>query len=201
MTLARWFGILGGVLLVLGGTPVVAQSSADALFHDAAQQYVAGDTEAARQAVEKGLLVAPSDPRLQALRKKLKQQEKQRGGGRSSGQESQNRQQDQQSGEEGAQEKEADKSGEKRRAQADAPSGQQSPRQSDPQQSARSEQAGQNAQGGGARQRQGAERQQVDALSRAQAERLLQALENQEKKLLREVRTQAQKSTTVEKDW
>jgi hypothetical protein len=41
----------------------------------------------------------------------------------------------------------------------------------------------------------------MNALSRAQAARILQALENQEMKLLREVQARSQKTTTVEKDW
>jgi hypothetical protein len=196
MTPIRWLGALGGLLLVLGGTPVAAQSSADAFFHDAAQRYVAGDQEAARRAVERGLKVAPSDPRLRALQKKLKQQEKRREGGRSSQKGTQNRQQNQRSRGKSSQE-ESSRSGKERRPQSNASSNQQSPRPSD----AQSAQTGQNAQGGGAQQTRSADRRHVNALSRAQAKRLLRTLENQETKLLREVQARGQTSTTVEKDW
>lgn len=198
MTFLRWIGFIGGLLLVLGGTPVAAQSSADAFFHDAAQHYVAGDQEAARQAVERGLKVAPSDPRLLALRKKLRQQDQRGGGGdQSSQQGSQNRQQDQRSRGENAQEEQSEDSGQESRSQANAPSDPQSSQRKGPQ----STQTGQNAQGRGSQETPDSDRRRTNALSRAQAARILQALENQERKLLREVQARSQKSTTVEKDW
>jgi hypothetical protein len=45
------------------------------------------------------------------------------------------------------------------------------------------------------------ERRPPRSLSRAQAARLLRALENQEQKLLREVQGQTDEPQSVEKDW
>ena len=197
----RWIGIVAGLLLGVSGAPVVAQSSADAFFHDAAQQYVDGDVEAARRSVTRGLEVAPSDPRLQALREKLTTQEQERGSSGSSQRGAQNRPQSQQSKDEGNQEEQSGESEEESRSHADSPSDQQS-------QSSRGGEAGSSAQAGDraqnrAREAQEGSRRSTEALSRAQAARLLRALENQEIKLLREVRRQSQGQDTeaVAKDW
>ena len=200
MTLLRWIGLIGSLLLVLGAPPVAAQSSADAFFHDAAQQYVTGDQEAARRAVKQGLKVAPWDPRLLALKKKLRRQDRNRrprGGGQSSRQGSQNRQQRQQSRGENAQEQQSGESGQEPRSQANAPSDSRSSQRK----GAQSDQTRQHAQGHGSQKTPDGDRRRMNALSRAQAARILQALENQEMKLLREVQARSQKTTTVEKDW
>lgn len=198
MTFLRWIGLIGSLLLVLGSAPVAAQSSADALFHDAAQHYVRGDRDAARRAVERGLNVAPSDSRLLALQEKLRQQDRRgRGGDQSSRQGSQSRQQDQRSRGDNAQEEQSGDSGQEPRSQANAPSDSQSSRRT----GAQSAQTGQNAQDRGSRGPSDGDRQRTKALSRAQAARILRALESQEMELLREVQARSQKSTTVEKDW
>ena len=192
-------GAVLGLLVGLAGTPALGQSSADALFHDAAQRYVAGNTEAARRAVEKGLEMAPSDPRLRALRKKLQQQEKRRGGGRQSqqGQQSQS-QRDPSRGNEGPQEQ-SDAAEQASRSQSDDPSRSESsrPEGADP---SSAESPGEKAQGqqGG---RQAGARRSARSLSQAQAARLLQALENQEQRLLREVQGESGEPNRVEKDW
>jgi hypothetical protein len=202
--LLRWIGISGGLLLVLAGTPVAAQSSADAFFHDAAQWYVEGDREAARRAVERGLAVAPSDPRLRALKKKLTQQEKRQGGGRSSQQGAQNRQQRQKSRGQTAQQEQSGASGQENRTEGQAPSDEDasSPRRPDAQsQQPQPGEVERDAQGRGTRGMQVEDRRPRTTLSRAQAARILRALENQEMKLLREVEVRGQEGTTVEKDW
>lgn len=192
-------GLLAGLLGGIGGPPALGQSSADAFFHEAAQRYVAGDTEAARRAVERGLERDPSDPRLQALRRTLERQREQRGGGRSSqqGQEGQN-QRDPSEGTSGRREQ-SDEAGQEGRSQPDATTGQESSQG----QRARSASAGsvgdgtQGARGGDRT----SERRPPRSLSRAQAARLLRALENQEQKLLREVQGQTEEPQSVEKDW
>ena len=194
-----WIGLVVGLLVGGGGTPAVGQSSADALFHDAAQRYVAGDTEAARRAVERGLEIAPSDPRLQALRKTLEQQEKRRGGGRPSpqGQQSQN-QRDPSRGNEGSQEQ-SGASGEESPSQSDDPSRSESSPSGTPDPSSTGS-SGAKAQGRQGGDRPGA-RRSARRLSQAQAARLLQALENQEQRLLREVQGESEAPSRVEKDW
>jgi len=194
-----WVGLLAGLLCGLGAPPALGQSSADAFFHEAAQRYVAGDTEAARQAVERGLERHPSDPRLRALRQKLERQREQRGGGRSSqqGQEGPS-QRDPSEGTEGQQDP-SERSGQKGRPQSDATAGQES---------SRGQESGPSSAGGAGAGAQGvrgsdrtSERRMARSLSRAQAARLLRALENQEQKLLREVQGQTEEPQSVEKDW
>jgi hypothetical protein len=194
-----WIGLVVGLLVGGGGTPAVGQSSADALFHDAAQRYVAGDTEAARRAVERGLEIAPSDPRLRALRKTLEQHEKRRGGGRPSpqGQQSQT-QRDPSRGNEGSQEQ-SGASGEGSQSQSDAPSRSETSPSGTPDPSSTGP-SGAKAQGRQGGDRPGA-RRSARRLSQAQAARLLQALENQEQKLLREVQGESEAPRRVEKDW
>jgi len=194
-----WIGIVGGLLLGLGGTPALAQSSAEAFFHEAAQRYVAGDTEAARRSVERGLEIDPSDPRLQALRRTLERQREQRRGGRSSqqGQGGKN-QRDPSEGTEGQREQ-SDESGQEGRSQSNAPDGE----ESSPEQESGPPSAG--TAGGEASGQRGTgrpgERRLAQSLSRAQAARLLRALETQEQKLLREVQGDAEEPQRVEKDW
>ncbi len=194
-----WIGLVVGLLVGGGGTPAVGQSSADALFHDAAQRYVAGDTEAARRAVERGLEIAPSDPRLRALRKTLEQHEKRRGGGRPSPQGQQSQiQRDPSRGNEGSQEQ-SGASGEGSQSQSDAPSRSEASPSGTPDPSSTGP-SGAKAQGRQGGDRPGA-RRSARRLSQAQAARLLQALENQEQKLLREVQGESEAPRRVEKDW
>lgn len=201
MMLARWIGIVGSLVLVLGGTPVAAQPSADAYFHEAAQQYVDGNKEAAQQAVARGLEVAPSDPRLKALQQKLDQESQDRGGGGGSQQGSSNQQQREQSEGDEGQKQESDASGE-------AGQNEGTQEEASDSKSPQSQQPGGGGQAGGGAPRSGTqptregESAERNALTRDQAARLLRALQNQEMKLLREVQGQASETETpVEKDW
>jgi len=194
--LVRWIGMVGGVVLVLGGTPVAAQSPADAYFHEAAQQYVAGNEAAARQSVEQGLEVAPSDPRLQALLDKLNRESDDRGGGGGAQQSPQSREQDETSeGEEGAEERGASEE------RGDEGSDEAGSEPSSSQQSEGGGQAGGNARRAGNQPSPERASEPRNALTRAQAARLLRALQNQETNLLREVRARASETESVEKDW
>lgn len=199
------FLIGGAVALLLGGGSVAAQaqSGADAYFHRAAQQYVADEVQAARRTVERGLKVAPSDPRLLALRKKLRQgtrsgeqggrEDSSATGSNEGSQQGDNSSSDESSA--GGQERSEEEDG-----GATQPGGPESPS---------SEQAGSPSNGSppsdgagrGGRQRSGPDGRPVDSLSRAQAERLLRALEGQERELLRQLRPESTKRQTVEKDW
>lgn len=190
---------VGALLLFLGGA-AFAQSPADVHFHEAAQHYIADDLSAARQAVKRGLEAAPSDPRLQSLQKKLKQAANTRRGTSSQNQET--------SGSQGEQSGRSGSSGSSERGatQRDAPtagSSEQSrtssrrPEPSSPSERS-SEAAGDRNTDG---QNTGPGSEGTSALSRAQAERLLQALEGQEKRLLRELQARSSEKQKVEKDW
>jgi hypothetical protein len=190
-------------LLVLGGTTAAtAQSTADAYFHEAARQYVADEVQAARRTVERGLEVAPSDSRLLALRKKLKQGKRpDNPGGRQdsskTGSNVESQQNNDSSSEEsskGGEEPSEEQSGAKQSGSPESPSSEQTgpPSSTSP--------SGDGAGRPGAM-RQGQGGRPVDTLSRAQAERLLRALEGQERPLLRRLRPQSTKRRSVEKDW
>ena len=71
----RIFVTVATLLIAASLTPFAqAQSESDAgaaHFHRAAQHYLAGDINAAREAVDKGLAVAPEHPKLNALRAQI----------------------------------------------------------------------------------------------------------------------------------
>ena len=195
-----WIGIVVGGLLAGGPSLVAAQSSADAYFHEAAQSYVAGDRAAARRAVEQGLAMAPSDPRLKALLQKLRQSGRSQGRQDSSSANGSNRSQ---------QNEDASSNGSSDRSENPSQS-EQSPTQqpgprSDSQSAAggtqSSSQTSSDGQQQSGSQRRPGEGQPVDTLSRAQAERLLQALEGQERQLLRRIQVRSPTPRRVEKDW
>jgi hypothetical protein len=200
MTRWFWIGCVAGLLLLGAASPAQGQSSADAYFHEAARQYVADNVAAARRAVEQGLAVAPTDPRLLALRKKLEQGRRPQGGGRDSS--STGSQQGEQNEEndnsddasKGGQTPSSEQSGDKQPGSQDDPSSEQD--------GAQSSSGGAGGKPGDADvRRQGQGGQPVDTLSRAQAERLLRALEGQERRLMRRLRTRSATSREVEKDW
>jgi hypothetical protein len=205
MTLARWIGahataLLAAALLVLPAPPAEAQPAAQAFFHTAAQQYVGGNTQAARQTVARGLEAHPDNSRLQALRKKLATDDRQEGGRSSPDGASAQQQSGASRGPQGRQERSAER-GERRGDRSEGRAGPQS---------SRTQPEGPDAEGEppdaaqpprrSARQ-EGASRQRSRALTRAQAARLLGALENQEETLLRAVQGQVQEGERVEKDW
>lgn len=201
----RLLALLGGLWL-LAAAPVAAQappdSSADAFFHEGAQQYVAGNRAAAQRAVEEGLSVAPGDPRLEALRQKLEQegQPQNQADSASANNQEQSQQNANSSSSEASEEGQDDPSRSQQEGNAQSGAREQS--------SAESSQPGQQspsaASSGGAsestpRPRDGGT--PVDTLSRAQAERLLRALEGQERQLLRRLQTRSADRRSVEKDW
>lgn len=196
-----WIGV--GLVLVVGSGPEAwGQSSAASYFHEAAQQYVAGNRAAAQRAVEQGLQVAPSDPRLNALREKLKQGQTPAEQQDSSATNSRNRSQRSSNSSSNEASKDGDESSSSSGDQGSEQSGKQN------QSTAGTSQSGQQS---GAftptdssaqsepRPRTGGARR--DTLSREQAERLLRALEGQERQLLRELRTRPSSPRSVEKDW
>jgi hypothetical protein len=163
---------------------------------------VTDEVQAARRTVERGLEVAPSDPRLLALRKKLKQgkrpddrrgqQDSSTSGSNDASQQDDNASSDESS--KGGQEPLEEQSGAKQSGSEESPSSEQTgPRSSSSPPSDGSGRPGTMRRGQGGR--------PVDTLSRAQAERLLRALEGQERRLLRQLGPQSTKRKTVEKDW
>ena len=181
---------------LLTAAPAAAQNAAqnaETFFHSAAQSYIGKDLPEAKRQVEAGLNVAPSDPKLLALREKLEQQEQQQsqqsGQDQSQTQKGQQGQQDnKQKGEQqDDQQEEGDQEGEQQE-------GKQPPE--DPQEGEQENDASEVQPG---------EVQpppDPSTLTEAQAERILQALQNQEKQLLREVqRGRPVRGRPTDKDW
>jgi hypothetical protein len=207
-------GILVGLLLV--APPAAAQSTADSYFHEAARAYVAGDRAAARRAVTQGLQVAPSDPRLRALREKLREsgrpERRQDSSSTSSGRrDRQNANQSSDTASEGGEDpSQSQEEGSSRAGPRDASSGERSGqgrRSADRRSERRGPRDGEGASGQRRAEARadttgrGAGGRRAATLSRAQAERLLRALEGQERRLLRQLRPRSTERRTVEKDW
>jgi hypothetical protein len=188
------------MLLASGPYSVAAQSSADAYFHEAAQAYVAGNTAAARRAVEQGLAVAPSDPRLQALRQKLRQSGRSPGRRDSSSANESNRSQQNENSSSDESSQNDENASESEQSEAQQP-GPRSDAQSGAGESQSSAQTPSNGSQEGEAQRRPGRGRPVDTLSRAQAERLLRALEGQERRLLRRIQVRSATPQRVEKDW
>jgi len=181
-----------------GARVATAQQDADAYFHEAAQHYIAQNVPAARQAVEQGLEIAPADPRLLALRRKLNEADRRnRGGEGGTGDASR------QSGKQGgagnqrrSSSEEEERSSQKTGAQDSSGAGEEQEQRAAPGGEENPE-----TQAEGSRSSQGEENRSRNVLSRAQAERLLRALELQEQRLLRSVQKRGNGETSVEKDW
>jgi hypothetical protein len=68
--------IAGSILVAISATLSLAQT-ADDYFHTASQQYVFGQNQASKQTIEEGLRRFPNDPKLSALKDKIKEPPKQ----------------------------------------------------------------------------------------------------------------------------
>lgn len=180
--------------------PTVAQDAptGEVYFHEAAQHYLDEQTESALQTVNAGLRVAPDHPKLQALREKLKEQnEQQRSGGGSGTGSAPDQQQS------GSQAPNGDNPDDANRQTPDGtadtdPRSEQGERERDASEAAsdaNQDGAPQNAEPSEAPQR------PTDTLTRTQAERILQALANQEEQLLRQLQKHGSSEQRVEKDW
>lgn len=199
--IARWLVLILGFFLVAGGSSALAQSSADAYFHEAAQHFVKGATAEALETVKQGLQVDPSDPRLRALRERIEQKENASGEGSAS-------QTGRQAGEQENRTQTANQSGDptdEQRADPGSDSeentgGNNRMQQPPDLEETRAEER--NQEGSPLDERPMSRRNRPEnVLSRAQANRMLEALEVQEKKLLRELRVSSVEDKTVEKDW
>lgn len=196
---------IAGMVLLLGsaGTRAWAQQDADSYFHEAARQYVAGNDAAAQRAVERGLEQVPTDPRLNALLEKLQQsgRPKRQQDSSSANSDNQSQQNTNSSSSNAAEQGESENAsrsddGESQQSGRDTPSTGDSG-QPDPQ--SESTASADSSAMQEARRREGGT--PTDTLSRAQAERLLRALEGQERQLLRQLRTRSADRRSVEKDW
>jgi hypothetical protein len=190
-------------------------------FHEAAQFYVAKQKRQALRVISDGLDVAPNHPKLLALKNKLENQPGARpdqnpGESDTEGPESQEDAEPQE-GENGQEEEgDAPQQGNRQPSPGRAgESGQQGPPRPPEQNDNSGEQEGDgqqqrpgedgeqspNGQSGGNESLGTPSGESTERLSREQAERILQALEGQEKQLLREVQKREARPRRVEKDW
>ena len=214
------FILLVGLALV---APMVMAQTAVDYYHDAARLYIGGDNEAAEQAAERGLALAPRDARLQALLDRIRQQEQQQSG--QGNRQNQQQNENQQSGDQGQPNDESesppgenqpnDPQGDQDRPEDEqsAPSDRPQEEQAEPQEQ---------EQGGQPQEEQGREDEQpADAprpgdgsatpedampiqpgqMTRAEAERILNAVGAGEGELLRQVQRRPGRARRVEKDW
>ncbi len=195
--------------LVVGGGSAAAQSDssaseADPYFHEAAQAYIESDLPAARRAVAQGLEVAPSDPRLQALREKLRQTRPSESEPDRTSDSERPQQQSGPQGESSDEGRSASDTGDRERQQPGAQEPESSDGAGQRAPSGEEERAGereaQEQQGMGGESPEG-DRRPARRLSRAQAEQLLHALEMQEQQLLRTLPPRDGERPSVEKDW
>jgi hypothetical protein len=197
--------LLGWMLMgCIGAAPTMAQdvtaaedtSAAETYFHEAAQQYLGEQTDAALQTVNAGLRVAPSSAKLQALRERLMQQKEQQqsGGGSSSGNASSDQQESGSQASEGEQQDGSNRQ---------TPDGSSEAKPSEQAQQPPPEASQSQNEGGAPREMEaGTDAQRpTDRLTRAQAKRILQALANQEEQLLRQLQQHGSSKQRVTKDW
>ncbi|MBN1115886.1 MAG: hypothetical protein JXA77_01680 [Bacteroidales bacterium] len=176
----RHFGIITG-LIFLFLLNVNGQQNAEDIFHFAGNLFINGNYKGAKAEIENGLKLFPGDSKLQALRDKIKEQEKK--------QQEQNQQNQDQNNEE------KDKQNQKQEdnQQADNSDQEQNQQQPQPKDGEQEEQ-----------QQQQQQQQYVEGeISKEDAERILNALEEEEKDVLKKLELEKAKSKKVptEKEW
>lgn len=198
------------IALCLLAATAAAQPAVD-YYHDAAQLYIAEDNAAAEEAALAGLALAPDDDKLRALLDKIRERNEQQGQQGNDGeqedteneqtQQGEGQQQDQnasgepQPGDEGPQQQEP--GGEPGQQPPEGSQDEPPPDEREGEMGAEGE-PGENAQGGG-------EATPFDVkpgeMSRAEAERILRAIQTDELELLRDVQRRRARPRYVEKDW
>jgi hypothetical protein len=188
---------------LLCARPSVAQSRTP-YFHEAAQQYLDARFEQALATVNRGLRAAPGNPRLEALREKIQQERRRQQSSSGSGGAPQQSQRGGQPPQNAGQQ-----DGDSREQSTPEPgdrSDQSSTEQGRPEESsgAGSASANEASEPSDPGQASGTARQgqeQGPGLSRAQAARILRALEMQEKQLLRQVQKRQRLPQRIVKEW
>ena len=186
------FSIL--LVLCLATAPLaVAQTQqteqdVDEYFHSGAKHYIDNELDDASSQVEQGLAIDPNHPKLLALKAEIeKQQEQQQN-------QNQNQNQENQSEQDNQDQQQQDQEDEEQQNQQD--------QQEDGEQNEdNTEQENQDAPGEQEEEDSGEEPRDPNELSKEQAERILQALQNEEGELLREIRKVKGRARRVEKDW
>ncbi len=228
---ARWASLFAVCVIAWIAFPQTTQAQSieaqakreagEPYFHEAAQFYVAKQKRQALRVISDGLEAAPNHPKLLALKNKLENQpgarpDQKPGESDTQGPKQQENAEPQEGnrGQEG--ENEAPQQGNEQPSPGSAgESGQQGPPRPPEQNDNSGEQEGDgqpqrpgedgevspDGQSGGNESSGTPSGESTERLSREQAERILQALEGQEKQLLREVQKREARPRRVEKDW
>jgi len=167
---------------------------AESYFHQGAQQFIYNNLEAAISAVESGLERYPDDPKLQSLYEQLKEQQQQ--------QQDQNSQNEQDNGDQNEENSEQNSEQQKNEENSEQNSEQNSESEeqeseNDDQSQSQDEQAPNDSDP-----RERTEAEELKDLSKEEAQKILQALAQKEKELLKEFKKAKTKGgKTHEKDW
>lgn len=162
---------------------------AESYFHQGAQQFIYNNLEAAISAVESGLERYPDDPKLQSLYEQLKEQQQQQD------QNSQNEQDNGDQNEENSEQNSEQQKNEENSEQNSESEEQES--ENDDQSQSQDEQAPNDSDP-----RERTEAEELKDLSKEEAQKILQALAQKEKELLKEFKKAKTKGgKTHEKDW
>ena len=189
--------LLFSLALVFSGLAASAQAqpppqTSGDYFHEAGQEYIGDALDEAVATVGEGLQTYPDDAKLQALKEKLEEEQENQKQQSESGEENEDEGEEgedqEPQGEENESEEEQDQEGESE--QDDPQSGQQEQQsEDDPEQSGAQDEQPQPAP------------QDPTELSQEQAERILQALGDEEEQLLRQVQKLPAHPRAVKKDW
>lgn len=168
--------ILISIFFLLTSHIAFGQSATD-YFHGSAQSYIASDIQGAIAKVQQGLAKYPNDPKLNQLLQKLEEEQEKQQQQQQQNQENQEEQEDQQ--EQNQEQQNEQEQEEQEQEQKEGENNE----QNEPQ-----EQDGQP--------------QEPKEMSKEDAEKILQALAQKEKELLKEFKKQKpQGSATHDKDW
>ena len=161
---------------------------AESYFHQGAQQFIYNNLEAAISAVESGLERYPDDPKLQSLYEQLKEQQQQ----------DQNSQNEQDNGDQNEENSEQNSEQQKKEENSEQNSeSEEQESENDDQSQSQDEQAPNDSDP-----RESTEAEELKDLSKEEAQKILQALAQKEKELLKEFKKAKTKGgKTHEKDW
>ncbi len=190
------------VLFLVAAPAALAQNTAGAAFHTAAQQFIGDDAQAALATIAKGLATRPGDAKLTALRDEImKQQEQEQ-------QQNGDQDQEQQEGEQGDQQNGQGENDDQQQGDQDGENDNQG---DDPDQGDQPDQPEPGDQDGDGQPDQPGDQQppprpgqaqpQPGQMTQAQAERILQALGNEEANVLKRKAQKRGPARRVEKDW
>lgn len=188
------------ILIVLFGwwAQPAASQSPEEFFHDGARIFVDGNLNEALSVVEAGLETTPGHPKLEALKQLIEEEKEQQSGSEGSQDQDEKNQEEQQDqsedndSQQGNQNDDSQQEGDQQQEQSGEEGTPPPPESNQPEQEQQSDSHERQSSAAG---------ENSEELSRAQALRILQALQNEEEQLLREVQKVKGKARRVEKDW